>query len=133
MSSETDPFAFGAPVPPPVDDRPVNPVEVEQALRRLVNEIATSVRTVSDTLDNYRKAEREYDLAFARAYNRHGGAAHAKKYVAEELTQDERAARDNAEVVWRYASTRARSLETELTAWQSIAKSVNGMYGAAGG
>jgi len=132
MTTESNPFGFGGNVPHADPDQPVNPVEVEQAIRRIVNEIGASVRSVSDVLDAYRKAEREYDLAFARAYNRHAGAAHAKKYVAEELTQDERAARDQAEVVWRYASARARSLETELTAWQTIAKSVNGMYGAAG-
>lgn len=106
----------------------VNPVEVEQQIIETSNEIAKSVRGVTEALRDYRDKERGYDLAFARAYNRHTGAAHAKKYAAEELTQDERKARDDAEVVYRYAERRVRALEGALSAHQSVMRSVTAMY-----
>lgn len=111
---------------------PVNPVDVENSIRDIVNEIALGVRTVSDALERYRAAERAYDLAFARAYMRHTGPAHERKYEAEIATEAERAARDVAEVAWRYAERVAKSQESELSGWQTIAKSIVAMYGAAG-
>jgi len=111
---------------------PVNPVQVEKAIREIANEIAKGVRSVSESLAEFRRLEREYDRAFAQAYMRHSGAAHAKRYAAELATQIEREARDTGEVVWKYAATQSRALELELSAYQSIARSVNGMFGAAG-
>lgn len=109
---------------------PVNPVAVEQAIQDTANDIAKSVRGVSEALRDYRDKERAYDLAFARAYNRHNGPAHAKKYAAEERTQDERKARDDAEVVYRYAERRVKALEGTLSAYQSVMRSVVAMYQA---
>lgn len=112
--------------------QPLNPVDVERAIREITNEIAHGVRVRSDALRAFRDAERTYDREFARAYMRYDGPAHAKRYAAEIATQDERAARDAAEAAWKYADTQGRSLELELSAYQSIGRSVNGMYGAAG-
>jgi hypothetical protein len=113
-------------------DQPVNPVEVEQAIRSIANDIARGVKIRSDALREFRDREREFDLAFARAYMRFAGPAHAKRYAADIATQDERAARDAAEVAWKYADNQGRALELELSAYQSINRSVTGMYGAAG-
>lgn len=110
----------------------VNPVEVEQAIRQLANEIGMGVKTVSDALEQFRLAERNYDRAFARAYMEYVGPAHERKYAAELATEKERDARDAAEVAWRYAERVSKSQETEMSGWQTIAKSVTAMYGAAG-
>lgn len=111
---------------------PVNPVDVERAIRDVVNEIGLGVRTVSNALEAYRAAERAYDRAFAREYMAFSGPAHERKYAAELATQDEREARDVAEVAWRYAERVAKSQENELSGWQTIAKSIIAMFGAAG-
>jgi len=113
-------------------DEPVNPVEVEQSLKRLANDIGGSVRGVSQALAKFREAEREFDQAYARAYMKYDGPGHAKRYAADLDTMGERAARDQAEVVWKYAERRAKAIEQELSAWQTIARSVVAMYGAAG-
>lgn len=112
-------------------ENPVNPVEVEQSIRRIASDIAKGVRVRSDALADFRGKERKYEHAFAVAYMKFSGPSHAKKYAAEIATQQERIDRDQAEVVWRYAETAGRALELELSAWQSVARSVGGMYGAA--
>lgn len=131
MSDEEGPFSYGSAAPDP-GNQVVNPVEVEQNLLRLANDLGRSARGVSEALRAFRDNERAYDLAYARAYARYSGAAHAKRYAADELTMDEREKRDDAEVVWKYSAQRARALELELSAWQTIARSVGAMYGAAG-
>lgn len=110
----------------------VNPVEVEAAIRDAVNTIAEAVQVVSARLAQWKDAEREYDLEYARAYLGAGGPAHAKKYEAEIATTELRHAKDVAEVAYKYADRRAKSSEEALSAWQSILRSVNGMYSAAG-
>lgn len=122
----------GAPFAPSGDE-PLNPVQVERAIRDAANDVAKGVRIVTEALRDYRAKERAFDLGFARAYNRHSGPAHSKRYAADEATMGLRAERDEAEVVWRYAAQRARSAEMQLSAYQSIGRSVNQMYGAAGG
>ena len=111
---------------------PINPVQVEQAIRDIANEIALGVRIVGDRLADFRAKEREYDVAFARKYMAYDGPAHMRKYHAEVETQDLRLARDVAEAAWRLADRTARAQETELSAYQSINRSVQQMYGAAG-
>jgi len=113
-------------------DEVVNPVDVETNIRRLANDVGRGVRVRSEALAKYRAAERSYEHAFAVEYMKYSGPANSKRYAAEIATQVEREARDAAEVVWKYAENQGRALELELSAWQSIARSVNGMYGAAG-
>lgn len=110
----------------------VNPVDVENNLLRLANAIAASVRPMSVALQEYREKERAYDLAYARAFARHDGPQYAKANAALEATMGLREERDNAEAVYKYAATRVKALEQELSAWQTIARSVIVMYGAAG-
>lgn len=113
-------------------DAPLNPVEVEAAIRRLANESARAVRIVTKALEAYRDAERLYDREFASAYLAYEGPAHERKYAAEVGTTDLRRDRDVAEVAWRYAERAAASLERQLSAYQSINRSVGQMYSAAG-
>lgn len=110
----------------------VNPVQVEVAIREAVNTISEAVGVVSARLAAWKDAEREYDLAYAKAYLGAPGPAHAKRYEAEVATTDLRHAVDVAEVAYKYADRRAKAAEESLSAWQSILRSVNGMYGAAG-
>lgn len=111
---------------------PVNPVEVEENIRKQANLVAQGVRVVSERLGAFREAERVYDLAFAKAYAAYTGPAHMRKYAAEIETTELRQQRDLAEVAWRHAERTARAAETQLSAWQSIGKSVTQMFGAAG-
>lgn len=113
-------------------DAPLNPVDVEAAIRRLAAESARAVRIVTKALEAYRAAERAYDRAFAGAYLGYAGPQTEKRYAAELATGEAREARDVAEVAWRYAERTAASLERQLSAYQSINRSVAQMYGAAG-
>jgi hypothetical protein len=113
-------------------DRPLNPVEIEQAIRRLANESGRAVRIVTGRLEAFREAERVYDANYASAYLEHKGPAHEKKYAAELATTHLRQDRDVAEVAWRYAERSAASLERQLSAYQSINRSVSQMFSAAG-
>lgn len=109
-----------------------NPVQIETAIRECASRIAKGVTVCGERYKAYLDADRAYDAAFAHAYLEANGPAHAKKYVAELATQEERAIRDTTDAAYKYADRRARALETELRAWQSVNKSVIGMYSAAG-
>lgn len=111
----------------------MNPVDVERAIMELSNDIAKGVRVVSDALEAFKTAGREYDLAYAKAFMAYQGPAHSKRYAADLATADERRAMDVAEVAYKYAASRAKSLEAELSASQSVMRSVTGMYGATRG
>lgn len=112
--------------------QPINPVDIETAIRAVTERIAKGV-TVCDT--RYRAflaADRAYDKALALAYLRYEGPAHEKKFGAELETQSEREARDDADAAYRYADRQARALQDELRAWQSVGASVRAMYAVAG-
>lgn len=111
---------------------PLNPVDIEQAIRRLANETARAVRIVTNRLAEYREAERQYDAATAREYLAWQGPAHEKKFAAELATTELRHDRDLAEVAWRYAERSAASVERQLSAYQTLNRSVVQMYSAAG-
>jgi hypothetical protein len=111
----------------------LNPVQVEQSIRTLANNISRGVTVVSNAEAEARKARHAYDLAYASAYMKHQGPAHEKKYQAELDTEHERAAADVAELAFRHAERTARALTEELRAYQSIGASVRAMYSAPGG
>jgi len=110
----------------------LNPVDVEAAIRATAQRIANGVKVCSETYAAFLTAEREYDQAFARAYMRHDGPAHEKRYAAELATAVEREAKDTADAAYRYADRQAKALDTELRAWQSVGASVRAMYATAG-
>lgn len=113
-------------------NEPLNPVQIEQNIRQVSNRIAEGVKVCSARYKDFLDADREYDLAFARAYMAHEGPAHEKKYTAEIETIDLRRARDDADGLYRHADRKARSLNEELRAWQSVGASVRMMYATAG-
>jgi hypothetical protein len=111
---------------------PLNPVDVEQLVRKLANDISRGVRVVSDAQAKWRTAARIYEHAFAVAYMAHQGPQAEKKYAAEKATQQERTEADAAEVAFRHAERQMKALETQLSAAQTVARSVLQMYGASG-
>lgn len=109
-----------------------NPAQVEEHIRTTSEHIARGVRICDDAYRRFLAADRAYDAAFAAAYMAYDGPAHAKKYAAELATRPERETRDEADATYRYADRRARALQDELRAWQSVGASVRAMYGVAG-
>jgi 16S rRNA G527 N7-methylase RsmG len=113
-------------------DEPVNPVQVEAALREIANRIAKGVKVVDERLRAYKQAKREYDQAFARAVLAADGAVALKKYRAVIETADLAEKVDIAETSLSYARETAKALEKELDALRSIGASTRAMYGTAG-
>ncbi len=109
-----------------------NPVQIEEAIRECATRIAKGVSVCGNAYKAFLEADHAYDVAFAHAYLEAAGPQHAKKYAAELATQDQRRARDVADSAYRFADRKARALETELRAWQSVGASVRVMYGVAG-
>lgn len=109
----------------------LNPAEVEQTIWGATNDIAQGVRVVSSAEQSARRARRECDLAFARAYMAAAGPAHEKKYLAEIETAQQRSDAEVAEVAFEHAKRQMRALEGKLSAFQTISKSIQQMYGAA--
>lgn len=110
----------------------LNPVVVEQHIRRVAERIAKSAGTCNDLYKTYLEAQRVYDHAYAKAYMVNEGPAHAKRYAAELDTTELRKDRDQADAAYRYADRLAKALTEELRAYQSIGASVRMMYGVAG-
>lgn len=111
---------------------PLNPVELEEIIRALANEIARGVPIVSQAQAAAAESERIYDHAFAVAYLAHSGPQAEKKYAAEKATQRERAEKERDFLAFEHAKRQMKALEGKLSAHQTLAKSVTQMYGAAG-
>ncbi|TIH26073.1 hypothetical protein [Subtercola vilae] len=108
----------------------LNPVDIEQQIRTLANRLSNGVTVVTRSLGEYKTALRDYEVEEAKAYMRHQGPAHEKKYAAVIATESFRKAADDAEVVWRHADRTARGVESELSAFQSLYKGLVAMYGS---
>ena len=116
---------------PPTE--PLNPVEVERRIMELSNLIAQGVQQVTDHLRSYRQADAEYDRAKARAQLVAEGKTVADRDAVVELaTEDERDAKDVAEVAYSHVNRRVKAFERELDAIRSIGASVRSMYAVAG-
>ena len=110
----------------------ISPLQVESAIRDVANRMATGVKVCSDRYAAFLEADHAYDVAYARAYMGHEGAAHEKKYAAVLACQAERDVRDAADVAYRHADRRAKALDAELRALQSVGASLRVQYGVAG-
>lgn len=124
---------------PPLDhidvdgaDKPLNPVEVEAGIRKVSRLVYLGARYVTEREDTFREKARDCDKAFARAYLRHDGPAHEKRYVAELDPEVVRAreVRDDAELAFKYAERRQKALIEALGSIRSIGASVREMYRA---
>lgn len=111
---------------------PINPVDIETAIRAVTERISRGVSVCDERYRAFLAADRAYDRAVAFAYLQYEGPAHERKYGAELATHAEREARDSADSAYRYADRQARALQDELRAWQSVGASVRAMYAVAG-
>lgn len=111
---------------------PLNPVQIEQAIRELVTRISKGIRVCSDRYSEFLEADREFDRSFAQAYLKAEGSIEDKKRMATLETISEREKRDVSDAAYRHANRLAQALELELRAYQSIGASVRSMYGASG-
>lgn len=111
---------------------PINPVEVETAIRQLVTRISKGIKVVSERYTIFLEADRAFDRAFAVAYLAADGPVEDRKRSATLASMGERETRDVAEAEYKHADRLAKALELELRAMQSIGASVRQMYGVAG-
>lgn len=109
-----------------------NPVRIETDFRDCANRIAKGVPVCAKRCEDFLAADRVYDIAYAHAYMTANGAAHERKYQAVLATQDQREARDVAEAAYKFADRKAKSLEDELRALQSLGASIRQAYAVAG-
>lgn len=110
----------------------LNPVAIETRIRQVSDDIAAGVKVVTARYDAYLRADHAYDLAVAAIQDGWEGAAWKCEAAVTLGTVAERKARDRAEVVYKYADRRAKALESELRAYQSVGASVREMYRTAG-
>lgn len=110
---------------------PLNPVQIERDLRETNQRIYKGVEIVSKRYADYLQAEAEYKNAHARAYLAAEGSIKDKEAQAEIATQDERNARDVAEVAHKRAKDTLRAVESEQSALQTISAGIRQAYAGA--
>lgn len=109
---------------------PLNPVDLEAKIIELTNRITQGIVVVTQREQAHRAAEAAHRDAYARAFLMWDGPQTEKRYAADRDTRVERDALDVAEVAFHHAQRVARAAESELSAYQTLAKSVGAMYGA---
>lgn len=111
---------------------PLNPVQVEQRIIEAVTQIARSIRPVSEAYDAWQKAELDFKVASARVYLSSDGPVKERDQKAVVETADEALAARVAEGEYRRLKDFQESFRDQLSALQSVQKSVNAAYQAAG-
>lgn len=109
---------------------PVRPEEVERFLIDIASQVDRGVDIVAEAEREASEAEREHSEAFAREYLDAKGPQTEKRYKAELATSGLRLRRDVTRLAFAHAQRRLRGLETKLSAYQTVAKSVTAMFGA---
>jgi hypothetical protein len=111
----------------------LSPAAVEAAISDCVNEIAASVKIVSDAEAVASQERRLFDWAWAQAtLHAEGSNAETRKAYVVIHTMKERAKAEVAEETYRFAQRRARAQEKQLDGLRSQGVSIRAMYGAAG-
>src|SRR5262245_2306483 len=110
-----------------MSDDVLNPVQIEQQIQAIADEIAKGVRSVSNHEYEAARLRREYDRAYATAYVAAEGSIQDRKYAAELATMGARQAAEEAEIGFRHAQRTARALEKKLDALRSVGVSVRTM------
>ena len=109
---------------------PLNPVQVESLVRDLANRIHASIPVVSGAEAAMVDARRALDRAEARAYLRSEGTVRERDAMVHVDVVPERDAYDVAYLAFRDAERRMKALTAQLSAAQSIGRSVTQMYGS---
>jgi len=112
---------------------PWSPTTVERRLMEIANEIAHLISEAIDRHRAYLIADHAYDVAMAHAYLAAEGPVKVREYKAELATETERAARDEADVLYRHVERRLRGKHDELEAFRSVGASVRTAYSTGGG
>lgn len=112
---------------------PLNPEQIEAAMRLCNLRIARGVRVVSDAEKSFRDLDRAFDREFAQAFLDHDGPQTEKRHAATAATMEAREARDIAYLAFQHVKRLAEALESELRTLQSCNKSIIAMYGATRG
>jgi hypothetical protein len=107
-----------------------NPAEVEAKIEETKNRIAAGVSIVTAREKEMKDKKRAFDLAYAHAFKRAEGSVKDREYTADIEAMPHREEADNAEIAYKHAERKAKALDRELFAWQSILNSVRAMYGA---
>lgn len=115
-----------------MSDDVLNPVDIENAIGEVTDNIAKGVRIITDAEYEAARLRRVYDRDFALAYGRAEGSIQDRKYAAELATLPQREAAETAEIAFRHAQRTARALEKKLDALRSQGASVRAMYDVAG-
>jgi hypothetical protein len=110
----------------------LNPVEIEQHIRELVERIAKGVSYCDKCYRDMQAKERDYDRAFIGNYMVAEGAVKDRELQAKMQAMEERTAFEEAEAKYRHAAQLHKALDSELRAYQSIGASVRMMYGNVG-
>ena len=111
---------------------PLNPVQIEQALRETNKRIYKGVEIVSKTYAAFLEAEAEFKTSYARAYLAAEGSIKDKDAQAEIATREQRDARDVAEVAYKRAKDTLRAVESEQSALQTISAGIRQAYAGSG-
>lgn len=109
---------------------PLNPEQIEAAMRFCNLRISRGVRVVSNAEKAFRDLDRAHDRAFAKAFLDWEGPQTEKRHAATLATADEREARDVAYLAFQHVKRLAEALQDELRTLQSVNKSIIAMYGA---
>ena len=107
---------------------PLNPVEMEQEIRRATNLVAKSIPEVSKAYNAWQQAELAYKLAYAKAYTSATGSIEERKQVATLVTEEQSRHLVEAEVVYKRLLDYQRSYRDKLSALQTLSKSVVAAY-----
>ncbi|MFD2757078.1 hypothetical protein ACFSW7_01650 [Gulosibacter faecalis] len=94
----------------------------------LTSELEKGSQIVSERQAKAEQLEREYDREFAKAYLAAEGPQAEKKYRAELAVGQLRADAEIARLEFTHAQRHYRGLETRLSAWQTVAKSIAAAY-----
>lgn len=109
-----------------------SPVGVERELLTIANDLSKGVAIATDAYERFLKADREFDLAYAHAFMRAEGSVDKRKLQADIDSMSERAARDAADVAYKFADKTNKALYAKLDAMRSVGTSVRQAYAVAG-
>lgn len=108
----------------------LNPVDAEAAIRDISNRLSQGIPVVSKAEARMTDAKRALDRAKARAYLDASGSVAERDATVELKVSAERDEYDVAYLAFRNAERTMQTLRAQLSAAQSVHKSVVQMYGA---
>jgi len=123
-----------SPVKDEITDGPqaedLTPIRVESRIQELVDALSKALVTWKKSFGTWKTAEREYDVAFAKAkINVSSDVPYADRgHHATLATVKEREAKDVAEEAFKYSEKCLDATRSALSAWQSINRSVQMAY-----